>query len=191
METLILGRPGAERSELIELLTDAGMTVHACHEDAWGCAGLDDRCPLDARPLDAAIAVAPAGDALDPQGVACARRARLPVITVGGVDSDPILRLADAEVREVGPTIVELVRTVARDAMRHRVAIEEAAPDFLLAGERLEVDVRRIAGSLQIDIAGSFADDRIGQIADQVRAAARRFDPLAPSIDVSVTDRTD
>ena len=186
METLILGRPGAERTQLIRALTDEGVTVRTCHDGAWGCAGLHDECPLDDGPVDAAVAIAAPGEALEPQGVACAQRARVPIVTVGGVEGDPVHQLADVELSTVDDSTPAVVSATARAANRHRVAIERASAEFLREGEQLVIDVRRERDALQVLVEGTFPDDRVGQIADQVRSAVRRFDPAASVIDVSV-----
>ena len=186
METLILGRPGAERTDLIRKLTDEGMSVHTCHDDAWGCAGLRDECPFDLTPVDAAVAIAPPGEALDPQGVACAQRARVPLVTVGGMEGDPVHRLADAELTAVDDSVAVIVASAARTANRHRRAIEEASTEFLREGEQLSVDVQRTATTLHVSIGGRFSEERISTIADQVHTAVRRFDRSASVIDVSV-----
>ncbi len=190
MEALILGRPGVERSRLEQLLADDGMTVRTCHDRAWGCVGMHDRCPLDDTTVEVAVAVAEPGDRFDPHGVACAHRARIPVVTVGATAGDPVLDFATFDHGRVDEAIAVTVRAAARDASRHRRAIEAATPDFLHDGESITVEVRREASSIHVDVAGRFGEDRVTSIADHVRAAVRAFDPHVSVIDVSVASPT-
>ena len=112
MQVLVLGRPGLERTTLRRFLESAGHQVGVCHAHRWGCVGMDGVCPLDDRAVDVAIAGVEASDRFDPQGIACVYRSRIPLITVGATDGDPVLRYATMAVDHVDATLLDSIERI-------------------------------------------------------------------------------
>lgn len=190
MELMLLGRPGAERTRLQQMLETAGHRVAACHERDWGCVGLDDRCPIDAGPIDVAVAIVEPGDRFDRQGVTCAHRARIPIVTVGATRDDPVLALAAANITSIGPSLLEAIRSAATDAAGHARAIERALHERCAPDERVGVSVERHGVRLDVLLVTDADPPRAAAFADAARAAARAYDRSARVIDVSITQRT-
>lgn len=190
MQTLILGRPGAERARLERLLVDHGHEVSVCHERNWGCAGLDDACPLDGGPIDVAVAISEPSDRFDPQGIACMHRARIPLVTVGATINDRVLDYAVDNVAHVDAAILDILLAAARDARGHRRAIEASLATHLRADESVQVIVERRSDRIDIVLDAAVDERRTVAIADLARAAAREHDPRVSVIDVSVCDQT-
>ena len=112
MEMLVLGRPGLERSNLERCLVDAGHEVLVCHDGRWACVGMDDRCPLDERIIDMAIAHAEASDRFDPHGIACAYRADVVLVTVGATSNDPVLEYATIALDQADDELLGSIETI-------------------------------------------------------------------------------
>lgn len=190
METLVLGRPGLERTRLEQILADANVTVTTCHDGTWGCVGLSGVCPLDGLTVDVAIAIPDPSDRFDPQGIACVARARIPIITVGATPNDPVLRYAVKNVPRVDRSIVGAARALATDASSHRRAIEEALDRHVKTNENVNVAVKRNAHNVHVSLVADVGPDRRAALADVVRSAVRAHDPRIAGIDVSVIDST-
>ncbi len=189
MQTLILGRPGAERARLERLLHEHGHEVSVCHERNWGCAGLDDACPLDGAPIDVAVAISEPSDRFDPQGIACMHRARIPLVTVGATINDRVLDYAVDNVAHVDEDILEILLAAAGDARGHRRAIKQSLAPHLRQGETMQVVVERRTDRVDVVLEGTVDERRATVLADVARAAARDHDPRVSRIDVSVTDQ--
>lgn len=114
MRIMVLGRMGVERSTLEGLLSDAGHVVAPCHDRSWGCVGMDGPCPMDAGAVDVAVAVAEASGRFEPQGVACAYRARIPIIAVGATPGDPVLDFVATTVDHGDHAVLEALEAVHR-----------------------------------------------------------------------------
>src|SRR4051794_12854088 len=76
-------------------LEAAGHRVHRCHErssQAFPCAGLVSRCPLDTQTIDLVLAVRPhirTRPADTEVGVTCGLRHRIPVAVAGQTVMNP------------------------------------------------------------------------------------------------------
>lgn len=186
MEMLVLGHPSAERARVVATLTGAGHVVDVCHDGHWACAGMRGDCPLDATAVDVAVAVAEPGDRFDTQGIACAFRARVPVVAVGAAPDDPALDYTSASVPGPGGALLTAVEASATDASSHRAVIERALADHLRPGEHVGVHVERSSRRLDVQLTSDLDPERAPSIADIARTAARRHDPRATVIDVSV-----
>jgi len=186
METLVLGHPGAERARVESLIAGAGHAVSACRDGSWACTGMTGECPIDALAVDVAIAVVEPGDRFDTQGVACAFRARIPIVTVGAPLGDPVLRYSSANVPEADGSLLTAIEASATDASGHRAAIERALAEHLRPDESVGVDVVRSARRLDVQLTGDVDEIRAASIADVARHAARVHDPTASVIDVSL-----
>lgn len=102
-----------------EALREAGHTVHTSHEpDAtgFGCTGMyGNPCPLEAVPIDVAVAVRPARlpiPRLD-EWVRCAVHRHVPLVVAGAVTANPFgpWTTAECSVAEVVEAAEAAVRT--------------------------------------------------------------------------------
>ncbi|MGI9644777.1 MAG: hypothetical protein ACR2O6_05640, partial [Ilumatobacteraceae bacterium] len=159
METLVMGRMGAERARLEELVRSAGHSVNACHNQNWGCVGMQGVCPLDDAGVDVAVAVAEPSGRFDQQGVACAYRARIPIVAVGARPSDPVLTYVQANVPHGDESVIVAMEAAAADASGHRAAIEEAIAVHVHADECVAVSVERTSRSIDVLLVAQ-ADDQ-------------------------------
>jgi hypothetical protein len=191
MESLVLGHPSAERSALEALLSDAGHNVTICHDQHWGCVGLEGMCPLDDNPVDVAVAVAEPGDRFDAQGLTCVHRARIPIVTVGARRDDPVLDFSTMNSPRVDATLLTAIEAAALDASGHRRAIDKRIREHLRPDEQVSVSVERGAGRLDVLLVADVDTTRASSLADIARQAAREFDQHVAVIDVSVTPTTD
>ncbi len=185
MRTLVLGVMGFERSRVGRMVIDAGHVVHTCHDRNWGCIGMDDRCPLD-DPVDVAIAVAEPGGRFDPQGVACAHRARIPIVAVGATEADPVLDYVVTNVPHGDGSIVVAMEAAAKDASGHGDAITDALASHRRPDECIHVSVERSARGIDVLLVVGADDARAAALADVARAAVREYDSHVNVIDVSV-----
>jgi hypothetical protein len=191
MDSLVLGHPSAERSALEALLSDAGHNVTICHDQHWGCVGLEGTCPLDDSPVDVAVAVAEPGDRFDAQGLTCVHRARIPIVTVGARRDDPVLDYSTMNSPRVDATLLTAIEAAALDASGHRRAIDQRIREHLRPDEQVSVSVERGAGRLDVLLVADVDTTRASSLADIARQAAREFDQHVAVIDVSVTPTTD
>jgi hypothetical protein len=186
METLVLGHPGAERSRLESLISDAGHTVSACHDGSWACHGMDGDCPVDGGSVDVAVAVVEPGDRFDAQGIACVFRARIPIVTVGATHDDPVLRYSTTNVADIDGSVIDAIESSASDASGHQSAIERALAEHVRPGEVVDVSVSRSPRRLDIQLVADVDEVRAASLADCARSAARGHDARVSVIDVSV-----
>lgn len=185
METMVLGRPGAERSRFEQVITDAGHQVSDCHDGDWGCVGMDGTCPLDAHAIDVAVAIPEPGGRFDAQGIACAHRARIPIVAVGATPADPVLRYATTNVSDEDELLAAMDAAVG-DASGCVRAVEEVLAEHLGPDEQVGVSARRDGLHLQVRLAADVHPERASTLADLARGAARAHDRRASVIDVSV-----
>ncbi len=187
MRTMVLGRMGAERARLERMIVAAGHDLDACHDRSWGCIGMDGGCPLDEVAVDVAIAVAEPGGRFDPQGVACAHRARIPIVAVGATEADPVLDYVVANVPHGDESVLVAMEAAATDAGGHRFAVKAALVPHHRAHESIHVSVERSASNINVLLTVANVDEaRAAALADIARAAVRAFDPHVNVIDVSV-----
>ena len=191
MESLVLGHPSAERSALEALLSDGGHNVTVCHDQHWGCVGLEGSCPLDDSPVDVAVAVAEPGDRFDAQGLTCVHRARIPIVTVGARRDDPVLDYSTMNSPRVDATLLTAIEAAALDASGHRRAIDRRIREHLRPDEQVSVSVERGPRRLDVLLVADVDTTRASSLADIARHAAREFDQHVAVIDVSVTPGTD
>ncbi|MDX2379257.1 MAG: hypothetical protein QNM02_05820 [Acidimicrobiia bacterium] len=191
MDSLVLGHPSAERSALQALLSDAGHEVSVCHDQHWGCVGLEGTCPLDEQSVDVAIAVAEPGDRFDAQGLTCVHRARIPIVTVGARRDDPVLDYSTVNSPRVDQALLTAIESAALDTTGHRRAIEQRLHDHLRSDEHVVVSVERSARQLDVLLTADLDPARVSVLADVARHAARGYDRHVDVIDVSVTAASD
>ncbi len=186
MRTMVLGRLGAERSRVELVIEQAGHVIDACHDRSWGCVGMDGVCPLDGHAIDVAVAVAEPGGRFDPQGIACAHRARIPIVAVGATEADPVLDYVVANVGHDDDTVVAALEAAATDASGHRAAIVDALRDHVRPDEMMHVSIERTARTIDVLLVTTADPTRSAALADVARAAVRAHDPHINVIDVSV-----
>jgi hypothetical protein len=189
MESLILGRPSAERTRVSRLLADAGYVVEVCHEQHWSCVGLDDHCPIDGRRVDVAVAVAEPSGRFDPQGITCVHRSRIPIVVVGATDGDPVLQYATTQVSNIDH-LVQAVRAAASVAPGHHDAVRASLAEHLSPGETVSVALTRKSDGIEVMLSGDLTTERSATLADVARAAVRAHDPKVSTIDISVVSST-
>lgn len=190
MDILLPELDGPEAGPVADRLRSAGHTVHHCRRAGEPCAVLRDQpCPLDAAPVDVAVAVGDVPADRLGQGDLCAVRRRVPLVVVGDA-GHPLARWAAAVVDP--PAVTDAVVEVA-DAP---LPAHSEAGQAVLAGElaRLgmpgdaRVEVRRRAGALRLELwpPAGVGEQLAEQIAVHVTQAVRRVDPWARGVDVAV-----
>ena len=198
MDIFMASTASGEAAALVQRLQAHGHVVHSCrssHESHdVSCAALrGNQCPLDAQPVDVAVGVGSEAsvDRLG-DGEVCAIRRRIPLILFDRPD-DPLGGWAAAVapahqalevINQVNAAILpdhtaEARRTVREWLRRHE--LDETAVD---------VEVRRRHGALVVEL---WVDGRITErdaegLGVYLAQCARRFDPWAKGIDVSVHD---
>jgi hypothetical protein len=189
---LIESVPGAGHPHAVELEA-SGHAVARCHDPgapAFPCAGVERGCPIDTGPLDVALAVRSAS-AAEPsggeQGVTCALRHRIPVVVADA--GHPY----GARVDEAGDDVVAACESVAAaPRTAHAAAVRAAVEDdprLRAAAIGVAVDVRRRAPDLAVRVwvPAGLEEGMEAAVANRAATAARRFDPGARIIDVSVS----
>ena len=153
-------------------LTEAGHTVHRCHDESGGTLCVAVRgapCPVETQPIDVVVSVRPVMD----DGIQCAVRRKIPL--AAGVDG-------------VGPALAAPLldhSAAATDALRLSLRVSGAHADEASA------TVRRRRGGLQVRATVTPDPGRTAAQSAAVRmaGAVRAVDPWARSIDVIVDPR--
>jgi hypothetical protein len=177
------------REQLRGKWSAAGHDVVMCVDDdgAGPCRGVREpaRCPLR-EPVDLAVLVSRSAvpTELSEMGAVCARRHRVPMVTI-----DPVLA-ADELWHVETETSAAMHQLQADDARAVRERLPYPAEVAVFRQPtRLAVEVRctadPAAGPLRLD-----AKQRLA-IADLARAAIREHDPYVPVIDVNVVAADD
>jgi len=197
MNVLLLETEAGAADAATEELTDRGHRVSRCHEPgrpAFPCRALEGQpCPLVDPGIDVAVTVRGhpgTRPSLREDGVACALRARVPLVVGGRVAFNPYEEWAD-EVVEDGDLVGACERVAAAPSRDHsevaRDSLREAVR--LRAGSAGDADavVWRDRSRLRVLLEGVDDLDRSvrGLAAADVAAALRRFDSQIPKIDIS------
>src|SRR5918995_4757032 len=138
MNVLVLETDQNAADEVVEELTDRGHRVSRCHErgrPVFPCRALDGNgsCPLADPRIDVAVTVrAHPGTrpALSEDGVACALRARVPLVVGGRVAFNPYEEWAD-EVVEDGDVVGACERVVGAPSRAHTHVAQTALREAL------------------------------------------------------------
>jgi hypothetical protein len=191
----IESEPGAGAHQFAELST-AGHELARCQEPGitgFRCHGLDGpgHCPLDAKPVDVAVAVrtaSPQEIGGDERGVTCALRRRVPVVVVSQfghpygtrvIDSgdDLVATCADAA---AAPSVGHARAII--DALHAMPGLPEGAVDAI------DVRVARNGDALTAFVRVPATVDRShsSAIANRAVTAVRQYDATAQKIDVDV-----
>jgi hypothetical protein len=200
MRVLVLeSEPGAADAAVAALERN-GHAVARCHDPgdlAFPCRAIDDlsRCPLNRTPIDVAVTIRgeerwTTSELED--GVACAIRARVPLVIGGAVAANPYRRWATLTMHDE-----DIVAACTRAASARLGEHSEVAT--LVLRQTLERHnahdpddsyarvVRRDARlRVRLHLAPAVSS-RVTEIAaTRVVAALRRLDPLARGIDISL-----
>ncbi len=198
MDVLVLETEPGFADVAVEDLTDRGHRVSRCHEPgrpAFPCRALEPQgsCPLS-EPIDVAVTLrAHPGARPSPRedGVACALRARVPVVVAGRVAFNPYEEWAD-EVVEDGDVVGACERVAAEPSRGHtqvaQTALREAVGRRAGSAGAADAVVFRNRHGLRVWLDGvDRLDQKIrGLVAAEVAAALRAFDAQAPRIDISL-----
>lgn len=198
MDVLVPDTRSAAAAEVAEGLRARGHRVHACVQDpadepcAEVSAGL---CPLDAAPIDVAVAVGRPPDSQLADGAVCAVRRLLPLVLVGAPAEHPLERWTSARADVAG----EVASTVAEVAQRPLAPHSDAARRALLHELRRHgsdsavaaVSVHRRDGGLIVELRHDsvMSHTQAERLAAQVARAVRRHDRWARDIEVTVSVR--
>ena len=199
MDVLVLESEPGSADWAIDELTDRGHRVSRCHErgrPAFPCRALagEGSCPLSDPGIDVAVTVrAHPGTRPAPRedGVACALRARVPLVVAGRVAFNPYEEWAD-EVVEDGDVVGACERVAVAPSRAHTHVAQTALREALRrrAGSAVCADavVFRNRLGLRVGLEGVDRLDRKirGLVAAEVAAALRKFDAQTPRIDISL-----
>lgn len=178
-------------------LEAAGHHVWRCRDDAGAaCRAIQGQpCPLDAAPIEVAVAVRPwaSPEPLPTEdGILCATRRHLPVVIAGAARGHPFR--AAATVEESTAEVAAVVASVATDVSPEHTAVATEALRRHLPSEHADgaraVVRRRAGGGLRVTITTSPSVPRAVVMAAVIRVAAalRAFDPWSASLDVSIEE---
>lgn len=199
MRVLVLeAEPGAA-ADAVQELEAHGHAVVRCHEEgrpAFPCAGLagGGDCPLEVGGVDVAVTVrrhARSAPTPSEDGIACALRARVPVVVAGESMYNPYSVLGGVTVGtdDLANAIAEVVRDARPE--HSRVALEALRASLEVNGVTTEGANARVWRTrtglhavLELDESASPWVRDI--VAVRVTGALRTYDAGAPQIDVSI-----
>ena len=198
MDVLMLESEAGAADTAIQQLEGGGHRVFRCHEPGaavFPCRALagEGPCPLADPGIDVAVTVRSHPD-VQPSptedGVACALRARVPLVVAGNDILSPYDEWAAEVVRDhdvVGACKRVLAAPsgdhseVATDALR--AALERRAGSSRHADALVWRDRKRLR--VRLEGAEGLEDSVRGIVAADVTAALRAFDPAIPKIDIA------
>ena len=201
MEVLVLETDRYAADLAVEQLTERGHRVLRCHDPgkpAFPCRALagEGPCPLADPGVDVALTVRAhptARTSPHEDGLACALRARVPLVVAGRVALNPYEEWADGVVDD-GDVVGTCERVVAGPSRGHTQVARDALREATLrrAGEsgddEIDAFVRRNPDGLQVRLEGigHLARSERGLVVTDVAAALRKFDAGARRIDISL-----
>jgi hypothetical protein len=198
MDVLVLESESGAADSTIEKLTRGGHRIFRCHAPAqpeFPCRALagEGPCPLSDPGVDVAVTVRAHPDTrptLREDGVACALRARVPLVVAGRAMLNPYEEWAD-EVVEDGDVVAACERVVSTPSRDHSEVARDALRETVRrrAGSAGGADavVWRDRSRLRVRLEGVDDLDRSvrGMAAADVAAALRAFDAQISKIDIS------
>jgi hypothetical protein len=198
MNALVLESEPNAADATIEQLTNAGHSVFRCHEPGkpeFPCRALagEGPCPLIDPGVDVAVTVRTHPDTrptVREDGVACALRARVPLVVAGRALLNPYEEWAEAVVED-GDLVGACERVAAAPSRDHseiaRDALREAVRRRAGSAGDADAVVWRDRSRLRVRLEGVDDLDRSvrGMAAADVAAALRAFDAHIPKIDIS------
>ena len=197
MDVLVPDTRSATAAEVVRNLESRGHRVHACVQEPADepCAQVaTGTCPLDAEPVDVAVAVGLPPDSQLADGAVCAARRLLPLVLVGAPSDHPLSRWASARASVAeGAAIVEEVagRPLASQTDAARRALLHELRRHGSESSIAAVTVHRRDGGLVVELRHDPAISRTQaeRLAAQVARAVRRHDRWARDIEVTVAVR--
>jgi len=179
------------------LLTEGGCDVVRCKETPAGtfaCRGFVGRCPIDDGVAAAVVTGEAACEGQTVDGASCAVRRRVPLVVTGPPEDHPYGPWVAAEVRDPRRHLLAaLDAVVSQPSPEHSSVAHRAAFELLSRWGSGDVAVRVAVfraedGRLRADVRTSrgLSADLAHSLSDRVRAALRRYDADAASIDVGV-----
>lgn len=198
MRVLVLEGEGGAATDAVTELEAHGHAVVRCHEPgapAFPCAGLaGGGCPLEGDGVDVALTVrSSAAGAPSPteDGIACALRARVPVVVAGAGDANPYAAFGGTTVgaTDLAGALAEVVRDARPDHSRVACDAMLASLDangVTRAGANARVWRARTGLHAVLELDESIPLRVRDIVAVRVTGALRAYDPRAAQIDVSV-----
>lgn len=199
MRVLVLEDVLGAGDEVAGRLAASGSTVVRCHEPgapAGVCVGMPggSGCPLETGTVDVALSVRSASGPVTvvEDGVRCALRHHVPLVTLGAPEDSPWVALATASLTDADD-LEATVRDAADAPLRTHGAI--AAGELRAVLDRHDLpstaasaEVVRRSGGLRVALhpAQELAPDVAQAAAVRVAAALRAHDERSGSLDVSV-----
>lgn len=204
MRVLVLeDQPGAA-DEVIGNLESAGLSITRCHEPGATdgvCMGMPGQagCPLDSQVIDAAISVRADGGPVTvlEDGVRCALRHHVPLVTVGVPEDSPWVTMATATVTDPIEAVGAVIQAADAPLQRHGAVASAELREVLerhgFASGTASTEVVRRAGGLRVVLhPGIELPASVSQAAAvRVAAALRAHDSRSGSLDVSVHTHSD
>jgi hypothetical protein len=208
MRFLVLESDPGVASEIDAALRADGRQVVRCHEvgaPAFPCNGIDAPCPIDAGVAAAVVVRSPArpSPTAYEDGVACALRARVPLVVASPGPAGTYDRYATEVIPsdDADAVVAALARAATARSASHeeqaRVAIASVLDrrrgdgQHVPEADDVAVVVRRRAdGTLAVglQLPEEAPPGLESELAHRVHAALRRWDHGAARIDVGVTD---
>lgn len=204
MRVLVLeDQPGAA-DEVVGNLAAAGVSIVRCHEPGSTdgvCVGMPGMqgCPLETGVVDVAVSVRAEGGPVTvlEDGVRCALRHHVPLVTVGVPEDSPWVAMATETVTEP-VEVTGAVLTAAEAPLQRHVAVASAELREVLARHGFDspnasAQVHRRRGGLRVVLVpGLELPPSVAQAAAvRVAAALRSHDSRSGSLDVSVHAHAD
>jgi hypothetical protein len=198
MNALVLESEPNAADATVEQLTNAGHRVFRCHEPGkpdFPCRALagEGPCPLSDPGVDVAVTVRAHPDTRPTpreDGVACALRARVPLVVAGRNMLNPYEEWADEVVAD-GDVVAACERVVSTPSRDHSEVASDALREAVRrrAGSVGHADavVWRDRSRLRVRLEGLDDPDGSsrGLVAADVAAALRAFDAQISKIDIS------
>jgi hypothetical protein len=198
MDVLMLESDPGAADAVVQELEEGGHRVFRCHEPGaavFPCRALagEGPCPLADPGIDVAVTVRAHADphpSPREDGVACALRARVPLVVAGNDILNPYDEWA-ADVVPDGDVVGACERVLAAPSGDHSEVATDALREALQrrTGSTGNADalVWRDHRRLRVSLEGAEGlDDSVrGIVAADVAAALRAFDPVIPKIDIA------
>jgi len=202
VDVLVLETEPNAADKVVDQLTDRGHRVSRCHSTerpAFPCRALEGQrpCPLADPGIDVAVTVRVNPGtlpSLGEDGVACALRARVPLVVAGRATVNPYEDWAD-DVVEDGDVAGACERVVTAPVRSHTHVAQLALRDALrrragsASGAEAAVWRDRCGLKVQLDGINDLDQSVRGLVAAEVAAALRDFDAHTPRIDISFGKR--
>ncbi len=196
MKVLVLENVDGAADGAIAALEAGGHRVSRCHEPgqpAFPCSELSrpGSCPIENSPLDVALTVrsGTAAPTCLEDGLACARRAHIPIVVAGDVIPNPFSRFTTEAVEGIAGVVEACERAAVAPLPDHSARATGALRATLDAhgvGVEGRAEVTRREGRLRVvlELPEEVPADVAGKAATRVMGVVRGLDRSALGIDV-------